>query len=80
MDNLYSHNKLATIVEIHASLIGKFMEVYIDDVMVKSQDFGIKYGSSFSKYILIFFAPFCFLILTHAQLANDWVSLTWVSR
>ena len=51
------------------------MEVYIDDVMVKSQDLGIKYGSSFSKYILIFFAPFCFLILTHAQLANDWVSL-----
>ena len=51
------------------------MEVYIDDVMVKSQDLGIKYGSSFSKYILIFFAPFCFLILIHAQLANDWVSL-----
>ena len=51
------------------------MEVYIDDVMVKSQDLGIKYGLSFSKYILIFFAPFCFLILTHAQLANDWVSL-----
>ena len=56
---------------VHANLIGKFMEVYIEDVVVKSQDLSIKYGSSFSKYILIFFAPFCFLVLTHVQLAND---------